>query len=227
MDEANDLACRPDLLQSSDISSAQEALTLSSQQDEEATEGTRPALTPYSGSPLIKTWRPLAPLTKGAISANSPEVLSFSTRSASSVTLLRYRRVVFFQRRSTSAVSVSWARTISALMFSWMGASTVHMKRVPMLTPHAPRHRAAASPCPSAKPPEAMKGTLRDCRARERRIKLVMSDSPTCLDGRRFFFCQSVCPRHRSYMLASHGKIYSQYFIGGLQPQTDCSGGNE
>lgn len=50
-----------------------------------------------------------------------------------------------------------------------------------MLTPQAPRHSAAASPCPSAKPPEAMKGILRDCRARERRMKLVMSDSPTWL----------------------------------------------
>lgn len=56
-------------------------------------------------------------------------------------------------------------------------------KRVPMLMPQAPRHRAAARPWPSAKPPEAMKGTLRVWRARERRMKFVMSDSPTWLVG--------------------------------------------
>lgn len=97
------------------------------------------------------------------------------------MTLFLYRRVVLVHLRSTSAVSVSLALTISFLMFSWMGASTVHMKRVPMLMPLAPRHSAAASPCPSAKPPEAMKGTLSDCRARLSRMKFVMSDSPTWL----------------------------------------------
>jgi hypothetical protein len=33
------------------------------------------------------------------------------------------------------------------------------MNRVPMLTPHAPRHNAAASPKPSANPPDAINGS--------------------------------------------------------------------
>ena len=86
---------------------------------------------------------------------------------------------MFFQRRSTSAVSVSWAETMACLTLGWMGASMVHMKRVPMFMPSAPNDNAAASPCPSAKPPDAMNGISRLCRARERRMKFVMSLSPT------------------------------------------------
>ena len=41
---------------------------------------------------------------------------------------------------------------------SWIGASFVAMKRVPMLTPSAPSASAATRPRASAKPPEAMNG---------------------------------------------------------------------
>lgn len=45
--------------------------------------------------------------------------------------------------------------------------------------PSAPRLKAAARPCPSANPPEAMNGTLSDCLALLSRMKFVISDSPT------------------------------------------------
>jgi len=127
----------------------------------------------------MKTSFPLLPLTKGATSSKFPVVLSFSTLTAPAVALFLNNLLVFFHRLSTSSVSFSEAFTIVSLMFMWIGASMVHMNLVPMLIPSAPRLSAAASPWPSANPPEAMNGTLRDCRARLRRIKLVMSVSPT------------------------------------------------
>ena len=42
----------------------------------------------------------------------------------------------------------------------WIGASTVAMILVAILTPVAPSIVAAAKPCPSAKPPLAIKGTV-------------------------------------------------------------------
>ena len=49
-------------------------------------------------------------------------------------------------------------RRSARLMFSWIGDSTVHMKRVPMLIASAPSASAATRPRASAKPPEAMIG---------------------------------------------------------------------
>lgn len=62
-------------------------------------------------------------------------------------------RLLFFHRRSTISVSFSDAPTMDFLMLLWIGASTVHMNRVPMLMPQAPSASAPASPCPSANPP--------------------------------------------------------------------------
>lgn len=165
MNEPNDLARRPDLAQLAKNNIRNRAGLVK--------------LTPYSVSPLTNTSFPLFPLTNGATSSNLPVSLSRSTLSPSSATLFLYSLVVFFHRLSNSVVSVSCARTISSLTLICTGASTVHRNRVPMLTPHAPKHSAAASPCPSAKPPLAMKGVFRVCRALLRRIKFVMSLSPT------------------------------------------------
>ncbi|KAJ6259128.1 LOW QUALITY PROTEIN: Tankyrase-1 [Drechslerella dactyloides] len=121
------------------------------------TQGVR---TPASGSPLMKTCRPRLPLTRWATSSNLPVVLVDSIFLASTATLFLNRRLVFRQRRSSSSVSSSEDLTMASLMFWWMGASFVAMKRVPMLIPQAPRASAPARPSPSAKPPEAMKGTF-------------------------------------------------------------------
>lgn len=145
----------------------------------------------------MNTSRPRLPLTSGAISSNLSLLLSLSTLMASSVTLFLYSLVVLVHRLMTRAVSVSEALTIVSLMFWWIGASTVHMKRVPMLMPSAPRHNAAARPWPSANPPEAMNGTLSDWRARLNRMKFVISDSPTCL-RRRVSECRASKPAYEA-----------------------------
>lgn len=80
-------------------------------------------------------------------------------------------------------MSFSVEATIVSLMFWWIVLgnhqfygkcmpwrdfylSLVHMNRVPMLTPEQPRANAAASPWPSAIPPEAMNGILSSLAAR-------------------------------------------------------------
>ena len=59
----------------------------------------------------------------------------------------------------------------------------MHINLVPMLMPSAPRDKAAAKPCPSAKPPDAMKGIGIVCLARDRRMRFVMrrSDCAMCV----------------------------------------------
>ena len=60
----------------------------------------------------------------------------------------------------TVRVSSMPARSKASVSAGWTEASEVAMKRVPKLAAPAPRARAAARPAPSAKPPEAMIGTI-------------------------------------------------------------------
>ena len=63
-------------------------------------------------------------------------------------------------------------------MLSWMGASLVAMKRVPMLMPSAPRARQAAIWVPVPMPPEATMGMSSTLAAAGSSTRLVTSSSP-------------------------------------------------
>ena len=80
--------------------------------------------------------------------------------------------------RKIRSVARSSFSHICFLTFSWIGDSTVAMKRVPMLMPSAPRARAAARPRPSPKPPEAIIGIFTLSAAAGIRIRPGMSSSP-------------------------------------------------
>mmetsp|Transcript_84573 Transcript_84573/g.244377 ORF Transcript_84573/g.244377 Transcript_84573/m.244377 type:complete len:208 (-) Transcript_84573:172-795(-) len=77
-------------------------------------------------------------------------------------------------------VSVTAALTMVSLMFWWIGASLVHIKRVPMFSPSAPIANAAANCTPVAEPPLATKGTFNSCAACASNTQLPTSSSPGC-----------------------------------------------
>ena len=106
----------------------------------------------------------------------APSVRSFS--SSASVAALRSTRSVLRSGRITSRVSSSLAATSACLTWSWIGASLVAMKRVPMFMPSAPSASAATRLRPSAMPPEATKGIFSSSAARGSRMKLGTSSSP-------------------------------------------------
>ncbi|MNR24812.1 hypothetical protein D3C85_1419170 [compost metagenome] len=76
-------------------------------------------------------------------------------------------------------MSVSLERVMASLMVACTGDSWVHMKRVPMLIPSAPRASAATRPRASPKPPEAITGIVTCATVAGIRIKPGMSFSPT------------------------------------------------
>jgi len=55
-------------------------------------------------------------------------------------------RFVFFHFLKSNSVSPSLASVIACLTLGWMGLSTVHINRVPMLMPHAPNASAEQGP---------------------------------------------------------------------------------
>ncbi len=77
-----------------------------------------------------------------------------------------------------SRVSSSDAATSAFLTLSWIGASLVAMKRVPMFMPCAPIASAATRLRASAMPPDATNGIFSSSAARGSRIMLGMSSSP-------------------------------------------------
>ncbi|MNN50928.1 hypothetical protein D3C81_1655380 [compost metagenome] len=79
--------------------------------------------------------------------------------TTSSDTAFFSTRAVLCSVRKIRLVSRSLACTSACLTLSWIGASSVAQKRVPMFTPSAPSTSAAAMPRPSAMPPEAITGT--------------------------------------------------------------------
>ncbi|MCY1535468.1 hypothetical protein D9M68_708750 [compost metagenome] len=120
--------------------------------------------TPLCTSPDSSAARPRAPATSGRMSSNSQPPGRRSVATTSSEIALRNTRAVLCRVRNISLVSRSVASTSACLMLSWMGASWVTQKRVPMLMPSAPSASAAAMPRPSAMPPDAMIG-MRSLRA--------------------------------------------------------------
>src|SRR5580658_2394399 len=112
------------------------------------------------------------------MSANWPPALRISTTSR--LTELSATRAVFRRLRKMSWVPVELAATMARLIASCTGASAVAMKRVPMLMPSAPSASAAASPRPSAKPPEAIIGMVTWSAAAGIKIRPGTSSSPGC-----------------------------------------------
>ena len=80
----------------------------------------------------------------------------------------------------TCVVLRSSLSTSACLMFWWIGASTVAIKRVPMFIPQAPIASAAASCLPLAHPPEATKGMLSLAPAFASSTQFPTSSSPGC-----------------------------------------------
>ena len=105
-----------------------------------------------------------------------PSAFSFSSRRStaelfSTLSVLRSGRI-------TRRVSSSLASIIACFTFSWTGASSVTINRVPMFIPSAPIASEATRLRPSAIPPEDTKGILNSSAARGKRIKLGISSSP-------------------------------------------------
>ena len=69
-------------------------------------------------------------------------------------------RPVLWKRRKMRLVARSSFARRKRFTLSWMGASTVAQKRVPMLMPSAPSASAATRPRPSPKPPLAISGMV-------------------------------------------------------------------
>jgi len=78
------------------------------------------------------------------------------------------------------AVDSSLPSIMAFFTFSWTGASWVSMKRVPIQMPSAPRARAATSPWPLPKPPQATTGTFRAAVAAGISTSPGVSFSPGC-----------------------------------------------
>ena len=70
--------------------------------------------------------------------------------------------------------------TIRSLIAWWIGDSTVHMKRVPMLIASAPSASAATMPRASAKPPDAISGIVSRSAAAGISTRPGTSSSPGC-----------------------------------------------
>ena len=105
-----------------------------------------------------------------------PNAFSFSSRR--SVAALLSTRSVLRRGRMTRRVSSSLAATMARFTLSWIGASLVAMKRVPMFMPSAPMASDATRLRASAMPPEATKGIFSSSAARGSRIMLGTSSSP-------------------------------------------------
>ncbi len=136
-----------------------------------------PALTmPASTSPVFIALRPRAPATRCFTSSKAAPFFSIATTS--SETAFFSTREVLRIVRKIRLVSRSPASTSACLTLSWIGASFVHMKRVPMLMPCAPSARQAAIWQPSAMPPEASTGILQARTAAGIRMRFVTSSSP-------------------------------------------------
>mgnify|MGYP002508322141 CR=1 FL=1 len=90
------------------------------------------------------------------------------------------RRLDFAVEGDQVTVSPSPAPTMASLKFWWMTHSWEATNRVPMVTPSAPRARAAARPRPSATPPAAMTGMSSARAAALVRTKVPTISRPGC-----------------------------------------------
>ncbi len=104
----------------------------------------------------------------------------FSSSSTCALTALRMTRLESPYERPISTVSRSVDWMNFSLSAGCSGDSCVSMNRVPMLMPSAPSARAATSPRPSAKPPQATTGIFRRDTAAGMSTRPGTSSSPGC-----------------------------------------------
>ena len=95
----------------------------------------------------------------------------------------KYAALTDREHRALAGLSMGGGQTLNFGLghldtFAWIGASTVHMKRVPMLIPSAPSAMTAAIARPSPMPPEATIGILSARAAAGTRIRFGTSSSP-------------------------------------------------
>ena len=120
----------------------------------------------------------MAPDTSSRMSLYVPPAAS--TAATFSETEFLKTRTVLLNVRKMTCVWFSSIATILSLMPSWIGASWVARKRVPMFTPSHPSAKAAAKPLPSAIPPDATTGISSTRAAAGNRTRPPMSLSPGC-----------------------------------------------